>query len=291
MEAILEKYPYIIDSVAKKIFSIEEDSRKRFTSVIIADALECSVKDVYDNLKVLPDEVAESKDNVQAETDLMFYKEENDGKILINFEFNYARSKELENKNNNYAFLLAIRNIKKASNYSDYNFDLQINFDAFDYLGKNDYKYDGIVMDKKYKVPFDSVKLEIVHYNLDYFKSVEYNDVKEDEVKAALYLISKGKDEELDPDFFKGDYSYMKDVKDAADDYMNSIDFKLHYDKEELQKRVYKEIYTKEGIEIGESNKQLEIAKNMLSKNYAISSIVDITGLTLDEVEKLKENK
>lgn len=44
-----------------------------------------------------------------------------------------------------------------------------------------------------------------------------------------------------------------------------------------------------EGIELGENSSKLEIAKNMLRKNYNIEDIVELTGVSIEEVLKLKE--
>lgn len=43
----------------------------------------------------------------------------------------------------------------------------------------------------------------------------------------------------------------------------------------------------KEGIEQGEKNKSIEIAKNMLQKNIDIETIIEITGLTKENIEKI----
>ena len=43
-----------------------------------------------------------------------------------------------------------------------------------------------------------------------------------------------------------------------------------------------------EGRQEGEIKKQIEIAKNMLKDNLPISTIIKYTGLSKEEVEKLK---
>ena len=42
-----------------------------------------------------------------------------------------------------------------------------------------------------------------------------------------------------------------------------------------------------QGIEQGEKKKQIEIAKNMLQKNMSINDIIEITGLTKEEIEQI----
>ena len=42
-----------------------------------------------------------------------------------------------------------------------------------------------------------------------------------------------------------------------------------------------------DGISKGENKKSIEIAKNMLKKNMSIEDISDITGLSIEEINKL----
>ena len=44
----------------------------------------------------------------------------------------------------------------------------------------------------------------------------------------------------------------------------------------------------KEGHEEGSKEKSIEIAKNMLEENVSLDKIVKYTGLSIEEIEKLK---
>ena len=44
----------------------------------------------------------------------------------------------------------------------------------------------------------------------------------------------------------------------------------------------------KDGITEGEENKSIEIAKNLLTKQMNIKDIADVTGLSIEEIEKLQ---
>ena len=48
------------------------------------------------------------------------------------------------------------------------------------------------------------------------------------------------------------------------------------------------EIGEARGIEIGKHNTSLNFAKTMLKNNYSIDNIMGITGLSRDEIEKLR---
>ena len=45
-----------------------------------------------------------------------------------------------------------------------------------------------------------------------------------------------------------------------------------------------------QGVEQGIEQKAMEIAKTMLAKDYSMDEIADISGLTKEEIEKLKED-
>ena len=45
----------------------------------------------------------------------------------------------------------------------------------------------------------------------------------------------------------------------------------------------------KEGIEIGAQQKAVEAAENMIKKNYPVDDICEITGLSLEQLLKIKE--
>ena len=47
----------------------------------------------------------------------------------------------------------------------------------------------------------------------------------------------------------------------------------------------------KDGIETGEKNKTISMAKNMKSKNIDINLISEITGLSIEEIRKLKTDE
>ena len=56
----------------------------------------------------------------------------------------------------------------------------------------------------------------------------------------------------------------------------------------------YSEGYTKgadNGVTIGEKHKQLEIAKNLLTLNIDNDTIINATGLSISELEKISNNK
>ena len=64
-------------------------------------------------------------------------------------------------------------------------------------------------------------------------------------------------------------------------------DFLMYYDLEEKHKHEKESSYEL-GVERGIKQKEIEIAKKMLKENEQIEKIMNYTGLTKKEIEKLK---
>ena len=71
-------------------------------------------------------------------------------------------------------------------------------------------------------------------------------------------------------------------------------EFKLHYNAEAVKRKtensIKKESY-QHGLEDGSKQEKLEIAQAMLNDGDSIDKVSRITGLTVEEIEKLSENK
>ena len=76
---------------------------------------------------------------------------------------------------------------------------------------------------------------------------------------------------------------YMNDAIDAS----NDKNIREIYDKELLVQEVYKEESFNEGIK----SEKLNIARNMLKKNLGIELISEITELSVEEINSLKDEK
>ena len=143
----------------------------------------------------------------------------------------------------------------------------------------------------------------IYEINMDYYDKIWYSK-NEEEIKKNQYMIMLDLDKkELknmpkdkivdkyitnvtivndDPEFQK----YMSEEEDKRK-IQNSL---LSEAKEEGISQGISQGYTSginDGISKGENKKSIEIAKNMLKKNMSIEDISDITGLSIEEINKL----
>ena len=85
----------------------------------------------------------------------------------------------------------------------------------------------------------------------------------------------------------------MKEIVNEVEEekYKNDYSFLLEYDKEALDEEIRQDELKKareESYNEGIRNNKVEIAKKMLSKNINIEEIVEITGLTQEEVIKIQ---
>ena len=59
----------------------------------------------------------------------------------------------------------------------------------------------------------------------------------------------------------------------------------------EIEENKHVKIAREQGIEIGKEQNKKEIAKSMLRKGYSINEIAEISGLTMEAINDLKEDK
>ena len=161
---------------------------------------------------------------------------------------------------------------------------------------------------KIYKIMNEKGELYVKNFiiyeiNMDYYDKIWYSK-NEEEIKKNQYMIMLDLDKkELknmpkdkivdkyitnvtivndDPEFQK----YMSEEEDKRK-IQNSL---LSEAKEEGISQGISQGYTSginDGISKGENKKSIEIAKNMLKKNMSIEDISDITGLSIEEINKL----
>ena len=115
--------------------------------------------------------------------------------------------------------------------------------------------------------------------NLWYTKDKEFDKYK--------YLMMLDLNEEKLEDLSKKDKvvsKYMETLEEVNKD----PEFREYMSAEEDNRKIENSI-KKELREEGQKERNIEIAKNMLSKSMDIKLISEITGLMEDEIEKIKE--
>ena len=70
-------------------------------------------------------------------------------------------------------------------------------------------------------------------------------------------------------------------------------EFNAWYNAEKVEEKCWNSAYSEsvdDGVIIGEKNKQLEIAKLMLSNNESLDKISTYTGLSISELEEISNS-
>ena len=131
---------------------------------------------------------------------------------------------------------------------------------------------------------------------MDYYDKIWYSK-NEEEIKKNQYMIMLDLDK-------KGLENMPKDK--IVDKYITNVtivnddpEFQKYMSEEEDKRKIQNSLlseakengYTSginDGISKGKNKKSIEIAKNMLKKNMSIEDISDITGLSIEEINKIK---
>ena len=137
----------------------------------------------------------------------------------------------------------------------------------------------------------DEYGIEKYKIDLEYIENKYYNEDEITREEKLLLMLKEEKREKL-KEISKGD-KIMKEVYKKLEELSEDKDLALLYDEKEREEEKRKEEleYAKELGYTSGVNKAIEqTAKNMLNKNMDISIISEITGLSKEEIQKLKEN-
>ena len=153
---------------------------------------------------------------------------------------------------------------------------------------------------KIYKIMNEKGELYVKNFiiyeiNMDYYDKIWYSK-NEEEIKKNQYMIMLDLDKKELKNMPKDKIvdKYITNVTIVNDDPEFQKYMSEEEDKRKIQNSLISEAkengYTSginDGISKGENKKSIEIAKNMLKKNMSIEDISDITGLSIEEINKL----
>ena len=135
----------------------------------------------------------------------------------------------------------------------------------------------------------------IYEINMDYYDKIWYSKNKE-EIKKNQYMIMLDLDKKELENMPKDKIvdKYITNVTIVNDD----PEFQKYMSEEEDKKKIQNSLLYEarenginDGISKGENKKSIEIAKNLLSMNMSLEDISKATGLSVEEINKLKNEK
>ncbi|MDD6245089.1 MAG: hypothetical protein PUB03_05470, partial [bacterium] len=140
------------------------------------------------------------------------------------------------------------------------------------------------LMNRKYNLVKNGIKIYDVY--LVNYKDICYTGANEDEM--LLSMLTAQTDEELKK--ITGNSKKGLVIMDEIEKLKLNDEFNAWYNAEKVEEKCRNSAYS-EGVDVGEKNKQLEIAKNLLALNIDKNTIINATGLTLNELEEISNNK
>ena len=274
------------DSIVKKIFTSTEDGLK-YLSKLLCKVLDISEEDVTFSL-IHPD-VSVNENSVNSEVDVALESNE----MLVNVEVNSVRSRKNERKSNMYICHLVSRQTRNAEDYSKkFKKVYQINLNTYSVTNDDRFIVRSRLLDDKTYEEIHSF-FEIYDINLAKILDMDYTKIMKDDesLEKLLYLLISD-DERLIKKVYDGDdfmAKIIREVKNNSDDFDNL----LRYNRDVIFDGNEKEEAFEDGLERGvKKGYKLGIeqtAKEMLQENCDVNLICRVTKLSLDEVERLKE--
>ena len=278
------KYPIVIsDNIIPLIYDRAFKSFANLYSKELVDFIInlCKLNMECNNYNLINNEITTFyKDDKLMVTDLVYKLNDN---TFLNIELNTSKSKYLMYKNLLYIYKIILNEQNKGKKYKDI-IVIQVNFYLYSFKDMDKVKNVIKVMNK------DNLKeylntFTIFHFELDKAWNNEYN-VSEEGIRFLRMLSSESK---ILNKYLAGNNLFLKKVADFMEEYSNNINNLLYYDKKELDDYI-RESELNDSYNSGKFEEKDEIATQMLIKNKTIEEISDITGLTKEEILKLKNN-
>ena len=218
------------------------------------------------------------------------------GNKKIEIEINSQNKDYLHTRSTAYICNIYQSNASVGDTYNEDTDIIQVNLTWG--LGRNNEEM------KIYKIMNEKGELYVKNFiiyeiNMDYYDKIWYSK-NEEEIKKNQYMIMLDLDKKELKNMPKDKIvdKYITNVTIVNDD----PEFQKYMSEEEDKKKIQNSLlseakeegisqgYTSginDGISKGENKKSIEIAKNMLKKNMSIEDISDITGLSIEEINKL----
>ena len=214
------------------------------------------------------------------------------GNKKIEIEINSQNKDYLHTRSTAYICNIYQSNASVGDTYNENTDIIQVNLTWG--LGRNNDEM------KIYKIMNEKGELYVKNFiiyeiNMDYYDKIWYSK-NEDEIKKNLYMIM------LDLD--KKELKNMPKDK-IVDKYITNVtivndnpEFQKYMSEEEDKKKIQNSLLSEarenginDGISKGVSQEKVNIAKNLLSMNMSLEDISKATGLSVEEINKLKNEK
>ena len=278
----------VIPCIYERCFAYVYDQNKNNLAHLLASILNVDVLKIKNNITKISDtNDLKNKNDKQRRMDFV-YRIDN---LSLDIELN-LKPRPIKERNINYLMSLHLRKFKKGNRYEDNYRTIQINInnemiDESEKVIEEYYfrKEDG----KEYA---KNIGFYVV--NIPNIKKIWYN--KEDEAfEKYKYMLSFFETNvDMIRRIYEGDEVVMDIINKQEEFSRDNEEWETFRSENELEEEYQLGIeYAKEegiekGIELGKLQGIKKIAKSMLDKNMDIKNIIDITGLSEEEILSLK---
>lgn len=276
--------PLNFDYAFENIFGKQE--HVRILEHFLACYLEISIEKIRGKVTILPRDLnLESKKTANKQVDILLELEDK----KINIELNNHSNEGIKDRNIVYACNIHGRSLKYGKkSYNEIVPIIQINLNT----NRVNEELKEIYYLRNNKGKILSEKFRIDYLDMALGRKICYTEKEEPLSKWCLLITSNSEEE------FKrvlGEIDMEKEIKEELVDKVKQysednevVALYSAYTKEELERNTLIEDAEKKGLSRGMKQRNIEIAKKMLKKGMIISDIEEITDLSKEEIEELK---
>ena len=284
----------VIPCIYERCFAYVYDQNKNNLAHLLASILNVDVLKIKNNITKISDtNDLKNKNDKQRRMDFV-YRIDN---LSLDIELN-LKPRPIKERNINYLMSLHLRKFKKGNRYEDNYRTIQINInnemiDESDEVIEEYYfrKEDG----KEYA---KNIGFYVV--NIPNIKKIWYNKEDEEFEKYKYMLSFFETNVDMIRRIYEGDEVVMDIINKQEEFSRDNEEWETFRSENELEEEYQLGIeYAKEegkkegiekGIELGKLQGIKKVVKSMLDKNMDIKDIVDITGLSEEEILSLKNS-
>ena len=266
-----------------KVFKAVMMRNQKILKAIIESILKIDIDEILILNSELPITYVRSKKRI---VDLLVKSKDK----YINVELNPSFKKEHVYRNLTYVFNIYSNKIQSGERYSSLMYSEFIGINLSYGLNKSKIKEEYKIQsnsNKEYVKNFKIIEIDMDKIRKDWYilSSEEKNEYK------YLYMLDLNK-EELKINV-RGD-RIMKEFEEEVNKINQDEQFKYFLTDEEDGENLYESgliIAKNEGLEQGSQEASINIAKKLLQKNMDVIEISEITKLSIEDLEKIKEHE
>ena len=275
-------YGFNYDKMFKAIFVGEDKKRTDLLCELLSECLETKVDRI---IKFIPIELNARRKKRYKRVDLLLEA----GKRKINLELNSTYNEEDKIRNMNYYFSFCSQYTIAGEKY-----DIESEFIHIS-LNYNVRKDTPLIKcytiyDKSHEEELDP-RFKCYEINVEKFAKLWYdNDIESVKKAPILTMIGIKDEEELEKYSKKMNNAIIKESVDNLKRLNSDAAFVYGLTPEEdemLVRNTRDELVRRKTLTEGQAKGKTEIAINLLKKNYPVDEIVEITGLSKEDIEKL----